>query len=200
MITDLNRLHMESTEQQVSKVESIHAHATSRLKEDRKAFKEAKATHLTAIKAQRIIQEIARRVQTQAHTHICGLVSKCLKAVFLDEAYGFSIRFDKKRGKTEAKFVFTRDEEDFDEPTGECGMGMVEVANFALTLAEIVMTGKRRLWIADEPFRGVHGEGNRERLAELLPVLCQELGFQILLATGNPWLAECGQVVQIKKT
>ena len=68
----------------------------------------------------------------------------------------------------------------------------------ALTLAEIVMTGKRRLLVCDEPFKNVNGHENRERLAELLPILCGELDFQIVMATGLDWL-KCGTIVPIGK-
>lgn len=200
MITDLARYKRKSDDQHIRRAQSIHAHAMSRLKEDRREFKRAKADHTALIEAQRHIQEVARRTQTFAHARICGLVSKCLRAVFQDEAYGFEIRFEKKRGKTEAKFVFTRDGEEFDEPTGECSGGMVEVADFALTLTEIVMTGKRRLLCMDEPFRGVNGKDNRGRLASLLGVLCRELDFQLVITTGKHWLAEAGRVTEIKKT
>lgn len=200
MITDLHRYKMENDEQQVRRAQSVHAHATSRLKEDRKAFKEAKSLHAATMEAQQLVQEIARRTQTFAHARVCGLVTKCLRAVFGDEAYGFTIRFEKKRGKTEAKFVFIRGGEEFDEPTGECSGGMVEVADFALTLTEIVLTGKRRLLLLDEPFRGVNGSGNRQRLAALLPALCEELHFQLIITTGKRWLAEAGRIVEMKKT
>jgi hypothetical protein len=127
------------------------------------------------------------------------LVSKCLKTVFGPDAYEFSIVFEKKRGKTEARFVFLRGGEEYD-PVSESGMGYIEVSNFVLTLVEIIMTGKRRLVIMDEPFKGLHGDENRERLASLLPVLCDELGFQMVLATGASWLMSAGECVQIKKT
>lgn len=188
------------SEQEIRRAESIHDHAVARLKEDQRAFRAAKATLAAATEAQQHIQEIAKRTQTYAHARVCGLVAKCLRAVFADEAYGFTIRFVKRRGKTEAEFVFTRDGEEYDQPIGECSGGMVEVADFALTLTEIVLTGKRRLLILDEPFKAVHGSKNRARLASLLPALCDELDFQILLTTGKSWLAEAGKVIEMKKT
>lgn len=199
MITDLKRHAAEIAAHEIGKAESIYSHARTRLKEDRKAFRAAKADHEAAVEAQQVIQEIARRVQQQAHQKICGLVTRCLKAVYADEAYEFSVVFHKKRGKTEAKFVFTRGGEEFDEPIGEVGGGMIEVANFALRVAEIVMTGKRRLIVDDEPLRNVHGRENRERLVELLPALCRELDFQMIFATGLEWLHPAGKVVEIKK-
>lgn len=190
---------MKESERLIRKAESRHGYAKQMATESKKELIAAKIHWKACCEAQRHIQKIAQGVQQVAHTQICGLVTKCLSAVYQEEAYSFSIKVERKRGKTEVKFVFTRDGEDFDSPVGECGMGTVEVANFALTLAEIVLTGKRRLLILDEPFRGIHGDGNRERLAALLPRMCEELGFQVLLCTGNPWLEAAGKIIEIKK-
>jgi len=59
------------------------------------------------LKAQEIAQEAATSVQKLVHRQIADIVNKCLQTVF-GELYEFSIRFESKRGKTEAELVFKR--------------------------------------------------------------------------------------------
>ena len=135
--------------------------------------------------ANKILQAVARTVQQAAHGRLAGVVTRCLNAVFPDDPYGFRIRFDRKRGKTEARMVFVRDGLELDDPLNEVGGGVVDVASLALRLACVVMARpvRRRLVVLDEPFAHIRGGGNRRRTREMLERLADELGVQFILCT-----------------
>lgn len=134
-----------------------------------------------AEEAQRVAQEVAAEVQRQAHVRIASVVTKCLDAVFGDVV--FDIRFDRKRGKTEARLVFVVDGHEVD-PMGSDSGGVVDIASLALRVARVVMgrPTSRRLIVLDEPFRFV----NKELLppvAKMLETLAVEFGIQFILVT-----------------
>lgn len=161
----------------------------------RKAHKRATASLAAHTEAQAALQQIAQAVQEAAHGKLAAVVTRCLAAVFTDP-YEFAIRFERKRGRTEAKLVFVRDGEEVD-PLTEGGGGPVDVAAFALRVACLCMAkpARRRMLVLDEPFRNVHGL-NRQRLKGLLHTLATELGMQFIIATNEVDL-QTGKVVDL---
>lgn len=112
--------------------------------------------------------------------------------------YKFKIKFEKKRGKTEAVPVFTRDGFEF-APTDGVGGGVLDVAAFGLRIAEVLMQRpqSRRLLVLDEPFKFPSlRKGYRERVRDLLVTLAEELDFQIVIVTHDPTF-EVGRVVNL---
>lgn len=158
---------------------------------------------VAAKEAQAFLQEVAARVQRAAHVQISGLVTRCLAAV--GAPYTFEIRFDKKRGKTEARPVFVSGEGHKDgpgyelDPTDGVGNGFTDVAAFALRLAEVLMQQppSRRLLILDEPFKFPSvRDGLRDRVREMLVALADDLGFQFIVVTHDSNL-EVGKVINL---
>lgn len=173
-----------------------HRRARERVKEESVAADAAEERLKCELDAQAVVQGVAQTVQQQAHDRIAAVVSRCLAAVF-EDPYTFTIRFDRKRGKTEAVIAFMRDGNEV-SPTFGSGGGVLDVASFALRLACLVLTRPplRRVLVLDEPMRHLHGDGNRERFRELVETLPKELGVQVILATGLDWLTT-GKVVRL---
>jgi DNA repair exonuclease SbcCD ATPase subunit len=146
--------------------------------------------------AQVLVQRVSEVVQDAAHRQIAAVVSRCLEAVFGDESYEFTIAFEKKRGKTEARLVFVRDGQEVD-PTGAAGGGVVDVAAFALRLACLVLARprRRRFLALDEPMRMLSRE-YVPRVRALLETVCVDMGLQLLIITHNRRLAT-GTVVEL---
>lgn len=166
------------------------------VKVEREALSECNE-HLEAIEqAQSILQEIAESVQNKAHHRIASIVTKCLQATFEDDL-AFRIRFEKKRGKTEAELAIEEDGFELDPATGTSG-GALDVAALALRLVRISLAqpALRKLIVSDEPYRFVHGTGEQARVAKLLQALAKEMGFQIVYATDDKWLY-LGEVVEM---
>jgi len=136
------------------------------------------------LEAQKIVTSIAQSIQQQIHGRISQIVTRCLSAVF-EDPYEFRIRFDRKRGKTEARMVLVRDGEELDDPLNEVGGGCIDVVSLALRLAKILLSRppRRRLVVLDEPFSAIRGAGNKRRTREMLLKLADELGFQFIINT-----------------
>lgn len=147
--------------------------------------------------AQQIVQQVAQEVQNVVHRRISGIVTRCLAAVFDDQAYEFRIDVDIKRGRTEARMLFVRDGVEVD-PLTASGGGVVDVASFALRLAALCLSRppRRKLLVLDEPFRFVSA-GYRDKVRDLLLVLSEELEVQIIMVTHDVAL-RVGTVVHLE--
>lgn len=186
----------ENLRRKLDKLKAEHDHAIRKAGEERTELERLEKAQRRALKAQQIAQGVAEAVQQQAHRRIAAVVTRCLKAVFGEDAYEFRIDFSQKRGKTEAKLLFVRDGVEID-PTTAAGGGCVDVAAFALRLACLVLSlpRRRRLLVLDEPFRFVSRE-YRPAVRELLLKLAEELGVQIIMVTHMPDLM-VGNVIEI---
>ncbi len=145
--------------------------------------------------AQAIIQEAAAFIQQQVHRQIADVVTRCLEAVF-DEPYSFNIRFESKRGRTEASLILERDGVEVD-PMTAAGGGVVDVVAFALRLACLSLSHPpvRPLLVLDEPFKFVSAQ-YLPRVRLLLETLSKDMGVQILMVTHLEAL-RTGTVVEL---
>lgn len=159
---------------------------------------EAEKRCLAAENAQQVIQGVAKGVQELVHAKLASVVSRCLKTVFVDQPYTFKVVFEMRRGKTEADLVLVRDGLELRNPVDEVGLGVVDVASFALRLVRLLLARpkRRRVLVVDEPFRFLHGTENRQRMATLLEVLSKEFKIQIVMTTGQDWL-RIGKIIEL---
>ncbi len=134
--------------------------------------------------ARQIVQSIAEDMQQRAHNRIARVVTRCLAAVF-DDPYEFQIRFEQKRGKTEAVLGFTRDGERYTDPLNELGGGVLDVAALALRLSCVMVSRPpaERTFILDEPWANVRGEENKKRTRNMLNILAEEFKVQWIINT-----------------
>jgi ABC-type molybdenum transport system ATPase subunit/photorepair protein PhrA len=146
--------------------------------------------------AQEILQHLAQAVQQQAHQRIAKVVSSCLSAVF-DHPYEFRIQFERKRGRTEARLLFSRDGLEVD-PMTAAGGGMIDVAAFALRIACLVLHRPKlsRVVVLDEPFRFVSAQ-YQPNVRTMLEELAEEMKIQIVFITHNPNLVT-GKVIELE--
>lgn len=173
-----------------------YEHAMRCVDEESAALKKTKRVLGDALRAREVAQEVAARVQESAHRQVASIVTKALAEVFGEDAYEFCIKFDQKRGKTEARLVFMRDGQEY-QPLISSSGGAVHVAGFALRLAKLVLERpvKRKLMLLDEPFRGV-SRRYVARVARMLETLSEELDVQFILVTHDPRL-RVGDVIEL---
>ena len=163
--------------------------------QEKKALVESKHQLHLYQDAQKVLQTLIQSIQASAHQQIAAVVTKCLRTVF-DDPYTFAIEFEQKRGKTEARMVFTKGGTRVTKPSRSIGCGVIDVAAFALRLASILLSHpkKRRTLILDEPFRFLHSTKYRQRLQDLLLTLADKFQFQFILVSN---IIEMGAVVRI---
>ena len=174
-------------------------HAVRAVRDERAAYRKARQKAADAVRAQALVQEVAEATQKFAHAQIAGVVTRCLEAVFGDEACQFRIDFAKARGRTEARLLFVRDGMDIEDPLeAECG-GQVDVASLALRLACLLLSKPRRrkLLVMDEPLGNVNGAVYQRRVAALLLALAKDFGVQFIVVSDDDWL-KVGRVVDLE--
>lgn len=181
----------------LDKLLTERALAVRQVKDELAALQDAQEQVQAAQEALALVQVVAEQAQSQAHAQLAGVVSRSLEAVF-DDPYEFVIQFDKKRNRTEARLTFTRKGQSLDDPLAEAGGGCIDIAALALRIACLLLErpAKRRVLIADEPLKAIHGDDNRKRAAALLVSLADELDVQIIMATGLEWL-HVGKVIHL---
>lgn len=190
---DLNQLRKE-----VNKALAERRVAVGQVKTEKTRLAELETKQQIFLDAQQLIQTVAQSAQEQVHNAISSIVSRCLEAVFPEDPYAFNILFERKRGKTDARLVFTRGGYEFD-PTEETGGGVVDVAAFGVRLASLIFSRptRRRLLVLDEPMKHLSQE-HRPAMRDLLLTLADEMGVQIVMATHSKEL-RVGKVIQFQK-
>lgn len=183
-------------EQLVNRLKANHGLAVRQVEIEQKAVESAEIAENTAQEAQELAQTLAQAVQQRVHQQVASVVTRCLRAVFGEEAYEFKIQFEQKRGKTEAKLLFERDGMEVN-PLQASGGGPVDVAAFALRLAALTLSRprKRKVLCLDEPFRFVSKE-YWNALQEMLLGVSRELGVQLIFVTHEEGL-KVGKVIEI---
>ena len=189
---------IQQAKQKLNRLLIQYTAAKEAVVQERRALWQAKEHAAAVLEAQQLCQQVAEAVQVSAHKQIASVVTRCLQAIFQEEAYEFQIDFSRKRGKTEAKLAFTRMGQIFD-PISASGGGMVDVASFALRLACLVLTRptRRRLLVLDEPFRFVNGKEYQDRVGSLLTALAKEMQVQFVIVSDDEWL-KIGKVVELE--
>jgi ABC-type dipeptide/oligopeptide/nickel transport system ATPase subunit len=166
------------------------------IRREKKELKRASRKVRRSQKAQMILQGVAQSVQQRAHDRIAKVVSSCLSAVFGEEAYEFKIHFERKRGRTEARLVFCRDDIEVD-PLTASGGGTIDIAAFALRVVCLVLHRPRLrpILVLDEPMKNVSAE-YQENVRTMMEDISQKMGVQIIQITHNSELAT-GKIIQL---
>lgn len=162
------------------------------------SLQDLKTTKDDLEQASAIAQTVAEGIQREAHERIAGLVTRCLRTVFGDDAYTFELQVERKRGQVEVRPLLLRDGEAFN-PLDAAGGGVADVAAFGLRLAVLILKhpSPRRILILDESFRFLSVE-YRPQVRALMEALSKELDFQFIFVTHSSDL-EVGNVVRISK-
>lgn len=187
---------MASKSDLVGRLEKRYEHLMGRreqllssLRKAKKELEERKSLAETILQAQTLVQIVAKETQEQLQYKVAGLVTLALQHVFPDP-YVFVIRYENKRGRTEASMVVERNGVEID-PLTEAGGGVVDVIAFALRLVMWrLMTRKTRaVFILDEPFRFVSRD-LQPRVARMLKDLSEKMHVQMIIVSHEEELIE----------
>ena len=147
---------------------------------------------LDAEKARVVIQTTASEIQKNLEYRISNLVTMALAAVFSDP-YEFKVEFVERRNQTEADFLFVKRGNECD-PLESSGFGAVDIASIALRMAIWSIKKTRAIMILDEPSRDLSRD-MQSKASELLKLLSDELGIQMVITSHIPELIECADRV-----
>lgn len=191
-------MNLLKTRKQVDKMVTKLGYAETTVREEKFNLEQAQQLLTNTEEAQVITQQISQAIQQQAHKRIAGVVSKCLEAVFTGEdVYGFKIHFDRKRGRTEARLVLTKNGHEIDDPLDFDSGGVCEVAAFALRLSCLVLSKPRlrKVILFDEPFKSISVD-YLDNVRILMDKLSEEFGVQFIVVTHISQL-ETGKVIRL---
>lgn len=190
-------MNLIKVRQRVDELLSDLRTAQKRCHQEREKLIEAEDCLVFTEEAQQKAQQVAKKVQQAVHNKIAIVVNRCLQTVFVDEGYGFKIRFDKKRGKTEAVLILTKNGHEIENPLDYDSGAVCEIAGFALRLACLMLSKPklRKLIVMDEPFKALSVE-YWETTRLMLDKLAEDFGIQIIMVTHNPFL-KTGKVIEL---
>ena len=191
-------MNLVKIRKQVNSLVSDLSLAKKNHKQEKANLKSAQNLLADTEEAQHIIQHVAQTIQQQAHNRIAGVVSKCLETVFVGEdVYGFKIHFDRKRGRTEARLVLTKNGHEIEDPLDFDSGGVCEVAAFALRLSCLVLSKPRlrKVILFDEPFKSISVD-YLDNVRILMNKLSEEFGVQFIIVTHISQL-ETGKVIRL---
>ena len=191
-------MNLITTRKKVNELLSNFQFAKQQFKQEKQNLIEAEDSYTYTEQAQQITQQIAQTIQQQAHNKIAGVVSRCLETVFDGEdVYGFKIHFERKRRKTEAKLILTKNEHEINNPLDADSGGVLDVAAFALRLASLILAKPklRRIIILDEPFKFV-SDDYLQNVKLLLEGLAKDFKVQLIMVTHIKQL-QIGKVIEL---
>lgn len=188
---------IQSYRQKLDRLLDDHQHARRQVQVEEDALREAQDRLQNAQEAQQAIQQIARTIQESCHRQVSEIASRCLQAVFGKDTYRLEIRFEEKRGKTEARIVLVTAEGELHDPINECGGGIIDVISFSLRLAALLLSfpQKRRLLVLDEYWKHLSAR-YRPAMRRLLEKISQEMNVQIVYVTHAEEL-QAGKVIRL---
>lgn len=142
-----------------------------------------------ALKARAITQTVASATQSKIEFHISNLVSMALAAVFPDP-YEFKLKYELRRGKTEADLIFIKRGNDTDDILNSGGGGVADIASLALRISAWSLKKNRPTLLLDEPTKFLHSPIYQAKASLLLKELSEKIGLQIIMITDQKAMVE----------
>lgn len=147
-----------------------------------------------------IINEVAQNTQRKLEFCLSELVTLALSSTFPEKGYKFKVIFEKKREKTEVSFNFEDRNGELIDPMDDSGGGVIDITSFALRLAlyAIMPNKPDNVFILDEPFKHLRGAINQERTSEMIKMISQKLGVQIIMISDVNFSIEADKVFEVR--
>jgi len=148
--------------------------------------------------AQALIQVVATELQEKLSIRIEDIVQVAIDTCWPGDML-FKVKFEKKRGRTEARLIL-EDEEGYEvDPMMAEGGGLVDIISFALRLSCWTLSNTDGVIILDEPFKWPSKEYKPLAVA-LIPELSKRLGLQFIIVTHDEEIIEVAdRVFSVKK-
>lgn len=151
------------------------------LKTRKERLEELKAETEEILKSLSVSQKVATEVQNQLSIKMDTIVNLGLKTIFGNE-YTFELNYVPARGKTEVEFnLYTQDRKKID-PMVQNGGGLIDLFTLCLRIAVYNISHVDNVICFDEAMKFL-SKGYREKAAELIHTLSEELNLQFIFVT-----------------
>lgn len=146
-----------------------------------------------------LIQEAALKTQESLRVRLSSIVTLALQSVFKDEEIEFRVTFESKRGKTEC-LLEVGENGVFAPPLETHGGGLCDIASFALRASFWSIEQTRPVMVLDEPMKFLRGAALPKLAAEMLRMVSEKLGIQIIMVSHVPAFVEAAdKVFEVKR-
>ncbi len=178
------KAELETWKQKLHQLQGQRDLLTKQQSEAEKKSAESQRTYEDALKARIVLQQVASDTQKQIEYHISNLVTMALAAVFPDP-YEFQLRFVQRRNKTEADLIFIKNGNEIDNLLENGGGGVADVASLALRFALWSIKKSRPTILLDEPIKFLHNPTYQEKASDLLKMVSDKLGVQLIIVSDQ---------------
>ncbi|HPY55278.1 MAG TPA: hypothetical protein PLI14_06440 [Bacilli bacterium] len=161
--------------------EAEYEYLRSKRKEINNELKNKKQYLDLVLESQNILQQVALEVQSRLTISVNSIVNTAVNSVF-DEEYFFNLDFVTKRQHTTVEYTLKKGDLITTNIPISTGGGILSVISFALRLACLLLSGKNKILILDENFSHV-AKNKQEQIGNMLSVLAEKLGVQLILIT-----------------
>ncbi len=183
---------LEQFRQEVSERKGKRDSYSEQLEKEKKKREEAVHHGEKLQEAQMLVQETAKKTQSELEYHVSHLVTESIQSVF-NEDISMILEFNSKRGSTEAEILLKDENGHKALPRNSDGAGTVDIMSFGLRMVMYLLAESTSpIFILDEPFKKLNDPERKmhRRTAEIVDSLSHELGVQILIFTLLPELGE----------
>ena len=182
-----NRIARANTERSLNRLQ---------LKECKQKIKNTEAEIATIENCTRVIVSVVKEEQHKLKTKVEELMNSIVTSLFEKEDYNF-VLLEQTRGDL-VEFrpaILDSDKNEYD-PEDELGGSIVDLIGLAWKVICLCLErpAKRRILIADEPFRFI-GKSLLPKIGDMLNNISSKLGIQIIINTHEDDLVFCGNKV-----
>ena len=174
-------MNIQNYRRKVDALQAEHRLLGQQIETEQVRLKDLKSDSENINKARALIQQAALQTQETLKIRLTAIVTTALRTVFVDKDLDFSVRFESKRGRTEAVLEVGEDGI-FTDPIEGHGGGVVDIVSFALRAAFWSISNTRSTLVLDEPFRFLSRD-LQPFAAQIIRTLSDKLGLQIIMVT-----------------
>lgn len=143
-----------------------------------------------------VVQKVAKEVQQELEFKVSKLISGALAAVPLKGNPQFLLEFVTRRGQPEADIWLITEGEKSD-PLEDNSGGACDITSLAGLCVIKRLSGTRQVLFLDEPLKHLSA-GLQSYASDMLKMLCDELGLQIIMISHNPKIIkEANNIIEI---
>lgn len=167
---------------------------------NKKRLKLAQVSLENSQKGSEIIHIVAKNTQEELEYHLSDIVTMAVQGVFQDNT-SLDASFVSRRGKIEVDLNF-KDGNHIIDPMNDDGGGLIDVGALSTRFScwAIRREKTRPLFLLDEPLKWLKGSDLPARGADMIKLISEKLGLQIIMVSHDPELIEgADKVIRVSR-